>query len=231
MCRSDHKRLLYKYIGEVSYKDGLELQEKIHKEIVSGKTDYTGVLIFLYHNPVITTGKYGDESNLLLTKEQLEKAGVEYIRTTRGGDATYHGPGQLVCYPIINLKHIRLGVRRYIRTLENIIISYLDTVGIHAGLIEGLHGVWVENKKIASIGVRVRKHVTMHGFALNVTNDLSGFNYINPCGLEDAGITSVLELTGEDHDLPDCAEGMLDIIRENFGIEEIIETDFTAFKR
>jgi len=223
MTKNEHKRLLYKYLGKVSYKNGLELQENIHEYMVSGNTDCVGVLIFLYHNPVITTGKYGDENNLLLNSTQLKNADVEFVRTARGGDATYHEPGQLVCYPIINLKKIHFGLRKYIRTLENIIISYLATLGIGAGLIDGLHGVWVGERKIASIGIRVRRHVTMHGFALNVTNDLSGFNYINPCGMKDVSITSVKELTGKDYDLSDCMSGMLDLFCNAFMIPEIEE--------
>lgn len=220
-----NKKLLYKYLGKVSYTKALRIQEYLQEKLISEDIQNEGFLLFLYHDPVITTGKYGDDSNLLLNAGELEKAGIEYVRTSRGGDATYHGPGQLVCYPILNLKKINMGVRNYITSLERVIMSYLSDQGLESRAIEGLHGVWVENEKIASIGVRVKRHVTMHGFALNIKNDLSAFNYINPCGLQGASITSLKKLTGREVDLYESTDRILFYFRKIFKIDSIDELD------
>lgn len=225
---TESKELLYNYLGRVSYTRALNLQEKIQDMIISGKIGAVGVVLFLYHDPVITTGKYGDDSNLLINKSELKKTGIEYVRTSRGGDATYHGPGQLVCYPIINLKRIHLGVRKFIESLEDINIEYLYGLGIQGRAVEGLHGVWVGKEKIASIGVRVKRHVTMHGFALNLSNDLSPFGFINPCGMEGTAITSVKELTGTDIDISDCQSTMLDLFVKKYRISKTRKLDMNV---
>lgn len=228
---TESTELLYNYLGRVSYTRALNLQEKIQDMIISGNIGAAGVVLFLYHDPVITTGKYGDDSNLLINTSELKKAGIEYVRTSRGGDATYHGPGQLVCYPIFNLKRLHLGVRRFIESLEDINIEYLYKLGIEGRAVEGLHGVWVGNEKIASIGVRVKRHVTMHGFALNLSNDLSPFGFINPCGMEGATITSVKKLTGMDIDITDCQSTILDLFVKKYRISKTrkIELDVKEF--
>lgn len=222
---TESTELLYNYLGRVSYTCALNLQEKIQNMIISGNIEAAGVVLFLYHDPVITTGKYGDDSNLLINTSELQKAGIEYVRTSRGGDATYHGPGQLVCYPIFNLKRLHLGIRRFIESLEDINIEYLYGLGIEGRAVEGLHGVWVGNEKIASIGVRVKRHVTMHGFALNLSNDLSPFGFINPCGMEGATITSVKKLTGMDIDIADCQSTILDIFVKKYRINKTGKID------
>ncbi len=219
------RRLLYRYMGKVSYMKALSIQEQVQEKLISGNIRNEGVLLFLYHNPVITTGKYGNDGNLLINVKELERAGIEYVRTSRGGDATYHGPGQLVCYPILNLKRINMGIRKYITSLERVIMSYLSDHDIEGRAIDGLHGVWVRDEKIASIGVRVKRHVTMHGFALNINNDLSAFDYINPCGMRGASMTSLKKLTGEDADLYECTHRIIHHFRNIFKIDALDESD------
>lgn len=214
------KKILYKYLGRVSYSRGLNLQEKIQKMMIDGQITAPGVILFLTHDPVITTGKHGNENNLLVNSRELQNSGIEFVRTSRGGDATYHGPGQLVCYPLINLRRFHLGVRSYIQSLENIIIKYLSGLGVECRTVDGLHGVWAGNQKIASVGVRVKRHVTMHGFALNISNDLSPFGFINPCGMEGASITSVKELTGKSPDLSECAETIIELLVQEYNAEK-----------
>lgn len=223
MKKSVTRKLLYNYLGEVSYGDGLEIQQNIQEKLISGVIEEAGVILFLYHNPVITTGKHGNDDNLLMNIDELRKSGVEYFRTTRGGDATYHGPGQLVCYPIVNLRILHLGIRKYISLLEKVIMEFLSGIGIQSTTVEGLHGVWVGNEKIASVGVRVRRHITMHGFALNVSNDLGPFQFINPCGMEGASVTSVKKILGKDYELNECVDTIMDHMCSAFGVGQIEE--------
>lgn len=157
-------------------------------------TDY---LLFCEHPHVITLGKSGKNSNLLLNEEQLNNAGIEYYPTTRGGDITYHGPGQIVGYPIIDLEHYFNDVHKYMYYLEGLIIITLKEYGIEAGRVNGMTGVWLDydkphlSRKICAMGVKISRWITMHGFALNVNTDLNFFNYIIPCGITGKAVTSM----------------------------------------
>jgi lipoyl(octanoyl) transferase len=168
-------------LGRIRYGDALTIQQSLASDRKQGLVpDH---LLLLEHPHVITMGRNGHEENLLASGEVMERAGIEYFPTNRGGDVTYHGPGQLVGYPILDLREWKRDVGAYVRTLEQSIIDTLADYGIEAGRIPKLTGVWVGERKIAAIGVHLSRWVTSHGFALNVSTDLNYFQYIVPCGL------------------------------------------------
>lgn len=187
-------------IGLTSYSEALEIQMKIHENVSSGASE--NVLILCEHPHVYTFGKSADKNNLLINPDFLKKINAEVFETDRGGDITYHGPGQLVGYPIINLRKIGMGVKKYVELLEQALIDALAEFHIVAYQIPGLVGIWVGEeqqvkRKIGAIGIRIKNGVSMHGFALNVTTDLSYFDYIVPCGITDKGVTSIENETGK----------------------------------
>src|SRR5207247_4081035 len=155
-------------------------------------------LLLLEHPPVITLGRGGDAANLLAASETLRREGVRFFETTRGGDITYHGPGQLVGYPIVHLGEGRRDIRRYVTAIEEVLIQSVAEYGIEAERVEGRRGIWVGNKKIAAIGVRIARWVTSHGFALNVNTNLNHFRLITPCGLQGRGVTSIAHEVGRE---------------------------------
>lgn len=165
--------------------------------------DYENRIIMCEHPHVYTLGRSGKENNMLLTETQLEKIGATLYHIDRGGDITYHGPGQLVCYPILNLEEFGLGLKEYVHVLEEAVIRVCESYGISAGRLEKATGVWLEGntpraRKICAIGVRSSHFVTMHGLALNVNTDLRYFSYIHPCGFIDKGVTSLRQELGYD---------------------------------
>ncbi len=191
-------KLKFKNIGLKPYAEALNVQQEVHQTIINGGTD---TLILCEHPHVYTFGKSADINNLLVDSDFLKTIDAEVYETDRGGDITYHGPGQLVGYPIINLRKHGIGVKKYVETLELSIIKTLESFNILAYQIEGLTGIWVGEesevkRKIGAIGIRVRNGVSMHGFALNVTTDLSYFNHIVPCGIANKEVTSIYQETG-----------------------------------
>lgn len=191
------------FLGLVGYSDGLRLQEDAVERLRSAEAPEQ--LLLLEHPHVFTLGRAADSSNILADPLQLQTNSVEVHETGRGGDVTYHGPGQLVGYPIINLKPDRCDVHRYVRDLEEVLIRTIAEFGIAGTRIEGLTGVWVDNEKIAAIGVRIARWITSHGFALNVNTDLSYFKMIVPCGITGKGVTSLSQLLGRQISLYDVA--------------------------
>ena len=181
--------------GVVSYEDGLKLQKLAGQQVIEGHCD--GVLLLLQHSPVITSGRGGGRENLLASPAVLQEAGIEFFDSERGGNITCHNPGQLVGYPILNLSLWQEDVHWYVDQLEEVLIRTLQEFGIVAGRKARYTGVWVGNRKIAAIGVSVRRWVTGHGFALNVCNDLGLFQKIVPCGIGDFGVVSLQELCGD----------------------------------
>ena len=182
-----------KNIGLTPYSDALAIQQDAHQAVVYGSAD---TLILCEHPHVYTFGKSADRNNLLINPDFLKSINAEVHETERGGDITYHGPGQLVGYPIINLRKYGIGVKKYVDTLELSIINALATFDITAYQIDKLTGIWVGKddeikRKIGAIGIRVRNGVSMHGFALNVSTDLSYFDHIVPCGISDKAVTSI----------------------------------------
>lgn len=180
------------WLGCMEYRRALALQLSYIDRRAGGETQDT--LLLLTHPHVYTFGRAGNPANLLESPQSLDREGIPVERVARGGDVTYHGPGQLVGYPIVLL--MRPDVHRFVRCLEAALIEALEAFGISSRRIEGLTGVWVEGKKIASIGVGVKRWITYHGFALNVTTDLSYFRRIHLCGLKDCEATSMAEITG-----------------------------------
>jgi lipoyl(octanoyl) transferase len=177
-------------LGLVPYARALELQRRVARARISGAIEHD-VLLLLEHPPVITLGRSSKAQHLVASPEMLESRGVEIFEAERGGDITFHGPGQLVGYPIVNLRGHRQDLHWYLRQVEAVLIHALETFGIHAERSEGRTGVWTDGRKIASIGVHARDWVTWHGFALNVSTDLSYFDLIVPCGLSGVTMTSV----------------------------------------
>ena len=187
-------------LGRVPYADALALQRELVVERQAGRIG--DLLLLVEHPHVLTLGVRGDggRSHILAPPEMLAARSVEVFETGRGGDITYHGPGQLVGYPIIDLKPDRRDVHRYVRDLEEVLIRVAADYGIEAERVAGLTGVWVGQRKLAAIGVRIARWVTSHGFALNVTTDLDYFNLIIPCGVADRGVTSLTALLGREVD-------------------------------
>jgi lipoate-protein ligase B len=176
-------------LGRCPYGEALRIQEDLLEARAAGEAPDT--LLLVEHDPVYTLGRTAQEGNVILSPEELRKRGIELFQVGRGGDVTYHGPGQLVGYPILHLRERRQGVLWHVETLEKILIDVLADFGIEGGTDSRNRGAWVGNDKIAAIGVRIRKQVTMHGFALNVKVDLADYGGIVPCGLSNAGVTSM----------------------------------------
>ena len=169
---------------------------------LAGK-EYKNTILLCEHPHVYTLGRHGQANNMLLGEEQLQAIGASIYRTDRGGDITYHGPGQLVCYPILNLEEYGLGLKSYIHLLEEAVINVCASYGISTARVDGATGVWLDaglpsERKICAIGVRSSRFVTMHGLALNVNTDLRYFSYIHPCGFIDKGVTSLASELGKD---------------------------------
>jgi lipoyl(octanoyl) transferase len=183
-------------LGRVAYARGLEIQVRLVAERQAGAVPDT--LLLLEHDPVFTLGRNAQARNVLLPEVELRRRGFEVFETGRGGDVTYHGPGQVVGYPVLDLAPDRKDVHRYVRDLEEVMIRTCGDYGVEAGRIPGLTGVWVGGDKIGAIGVRIARWVTSHGFAFNVSTDLAPFGLIVPCGIRDRGVTSLSRRLGRE---------------------------------
>lgn len=201
----------YKNLGLIPYAEAHELQ---HETSARRKADEIPDTFYLLEHPhVITLGRAANKANVLIDEVGRRQAGVELFETGRGGDVTYHGPGQLVGYPIISLMPDACDIRKYVRNLEEVLIRTLADFDIEADRKDGLTGVWVRDEKIAAIGVRISRWVTMHGFALNVSNDLSYFRLIVPCGISNYGVTSIEKLLNRKISMDE----VVNIVSRNFG--------------
>ncbi len=196
-------------LGLKDYKECWDVQEELLAGVVAdkralGKPSEKNHFLLVEHPHVYTLGKSGDEKNLLAHGDLLKKIEATFYKINRGGDITYHGPGQLVGYPIIDLEKYKIGVREYIEKMEDAIIETIAEFGLTGGRKEGATGIWldaehrVRARKVCAIGVRVSRYVTMHGFALNVNTDMRYFNYINPCGFQSFGVTSIQQELGKE---------------------------------
>lgn len=220
-------------IGRSDYREAWDYQDELFKRIVDIKlanrnreveAPRPGFFVFTEHNHVYTLGKRGDLSNLLLSQEQLEKREISFFKSNRGGDITYHGPGQIVGYPIIDLEAYKPDIRWYMRSLEEVIIRTLAEYGIIGTRSEGETGVWLDvgtpfARKICALGVRTSRWVTMHGFALNVNTDLGFFDHIIPCGIRGKAVTSMHAELGKKLDLEVVKDQILKHFSEVFSTE------------
>jgi len=204
------RQLDVRRLGRIAYGDALALQRSLVEDRRAGRIPDT--LLLVEHPHVLTLGVRGDggRSHILASPDTLAARGVEVYETGRGGDITYHGTGQIVGYPILDLKPDRCDVHRYVRDLEEVLIRAAADYGIQAQRVEGLTGVWVGREKLAAIGVRIARWITSHGFAFNVTTDLEYFNLIVPCGITDRGVTSLARLLGRTVELADVQDRILD---------------------
>lgn len=227
--------VVYQDIGLKGYIEAWEYQEKIFKKLVDGKIlivkntangeDYDpGSMIMVEHPHVYTLGKSGSENNLLVDSLQLRAKDAEFFKTDRGGDITYHGPGQIVGYPIFDLERIGISLKEYVHRLEDAIILTISEMGLSGSRLGGATGVWLDPdrpgkaRKICAIGVKASRYITMHGFAFNVNTDLTYFNYINPCGFTDKGVTSLQNELGQKQDFEAVKMLVKDNMSRVFGL-------------
>jgi len=230
--------VIYKDIGQKDYKETWDYQTDLFSRLIGSKKTgipvaeavqnaFPGTLIFVEHPHVYTLGKSGSEQNLLLDLIQLKAKEASFYRIDRGGDITYHGPGQIVGYPIFDLEVIKIGLKEYIYRLEEAIIRTVKEFGITASRLEGGTGVWLDPeiagkaRKICAIGVKASKFVTMHGFAFNVNTDLTYFNNINPCGFTDKGVTSLKNELGAQQDFDSVKNKVKNNLQEVFDLNWI----------
>ncbi|GAB1415129.1 lipoyl(octanoyl) transferase LipB [Paludibacter sp.] len=222
-----HKQFEYIDWGLIDYNEAWDSQERLFSESINKKTNNqptNNYLIFCEHPHVYTLGKSGDEHNLLLNYIQLQAKNAQFVHTNRGGDITYHGPGQIVGYPIFDLENFKIGLKEYIFRVEECIIELLSQYNISATRLDHATGVWLDadNKnarKICAIGVRSSRYVTMHGFALNINTDLNYFEYINPCGFTDKGVTSLATEIGKIQDIDRIKNDLVKIFENKFQLE------------
>lgn len=218
----------YEDWGTIDYQTAWDRQKVLFNERIQAKFTAEGntlpnIAVFCEHPHVFTLGKSGDVENMLAGKELLKARGATFIKIDRGGDITYHGPGQIVLYPIIDLEQFNIGLKQYIHMLEETVIRFMALYGVKGERLEGATGVWLDphsrgkERKICAIGVKSSRFVTMHGLALNINTDLSYFNLINPCGFTDKGVTSLRKETGKEYDIEDCCKKLYQIFNEVFG--------------
>jgi len=206
------------YLGRVAYPSGLSHQRRLWKEVQKRETEKRGFLVLLEHPPIVTIGRFGSTENLLASQEEFKEQGVDIRRVERGGDITFHGPGQLVGYPILRLSDFNLVVKSYIYSLEETLIDLLSLFRIKGHIVHGYPGVWADEEKIAAIGVRIREGITMHGFALNVSTDLKYFSLIVPCGIQNKGVTSMEKILGRRINLEETGRIFAQKFGERLGV-------------
>jgi lipoyl(octanoyl) transferase len=231
------KETYFKKLGLIDYKAAWDYQAEIFNRILSIKSENRNLpenkqletenhVIFCEHPHVFTLGKSGDERNLLITKEKLDTIHATYYHINRGGDITYHGPGQIVGYPVIDMENFFTDIHKYMRLLEEAVIQTLSAYNIVSGRIPGLTGVWVDSdkanaRKICALGVKTSRWVTMHGFAFNVNTDLRYFDYIVPCGINDKAVTSMEKELGSKQNMLEVEEVLKDKLSRQFGFQWI----------
>lgn len=237
MYAQPDRTVQYRHLGEIDYQQAWKCQESLFSQTVQQKVENrkqnqqqptTNYLLFCQHPPVYTLGKSGRAEHLLLSEAELQVLGAQFYRINRGGDITYHGPGQLVGYPILDLDHFFTDIHRYLRLLEEAVIRTLADYSLLAGRIAGFTGVWLDHerqlhpRKICALGVKASRWVTMHGFALNVNTDLRYFNHIVPCGIADKAVTSMAQELGRDQDMAGVEARLLRHLTALFDMELVL---------
>lgn len=215
VINAENKVLTIRDLGLTSYRQVLALQEQMHVQRRDGAIGDT--VLILEHRPVVTLGARKSANKLLVSEEELNRRGIDVVEIRRGGGTTVHNPGQLIFYPILNLHHQRLDIGRYVRMLERIGIELLDHFGLACQRRKGYPGLWVGPRKIASIGVRVSRWITYHGMAININNDLSLFDLMVPCGLDDVTMTSLQRETGVTHEMENVKKQLATLLNWRFG--------------
>lgn len=247
--------VIFRDLGQMNYKDAWDYQESLLQQNVriksgvgsrelavnelNGSAHLPGTLnselttqhylLFVEHPPVFTLGKSGNINNVLLSEERLNQKGIEFFRTNRGGDITFHGPQQIVGYPILDLEKFDTDIGHYLRNLEEVIILTLADYGINAGRSKGETGVWIDpeikgrERKICAIGVRCSRWITMHGFAFNVNTELSYFNHIIPCGIQDKQVTSLQKELGREINMAEAKKRVKQNFENVFGVELVMD--------
>ena len=232
-----NKKIILRDIGKSSFSDAWEYQEDIFKKIIDqkiknrsneNKMETNNFLIITEHDPVYTIGKSGDISNLLLNDDEMKTQGIEFYKINRGGDITYHGPGQIMGYPIIDLDNFFTDINLYLRKLEEVIINTLESYDLEGFAIKGETGVWVKDnnglsKKVCAFGIRASRWVTMHGFSFNVNPELNYFKNIIPCGITDKGVTSVSELKNRIIEMNEIKQILYKNFAESFSAKLVFE--------
>jgi len=222
------RKIIIKNLGLIEYQEAWDYQENLFKQLMDAKlagVPTPNYLLFCEHPHVYTLGKSGSINNLLINNRQLQEKNVNFVKTNRGGDITYHGPGQIVGYPILNLENFGLGIRDYVGFLEESIIKVLADFDLKGERLPGATGVWLDpgvpgkTRKICAIGVKASRFITMHGFAFNVNTDLQFFNYINPCGFTDKSVTSLQKELGMEMNFEAVSVQVFDKMKEVFGFE------------
>lgn len=204
-------------LGLTDFKAAWDFQKKAFSSVKNN--DYDHALIFCQHFPVITLGRRANKDNLLVHEKELARRGIEICEIERGGDVTYHGPGQLTVYPVLNLGLLRKDIHKYLRYLENVILDLLCAFDINAGVTPVLTGVWVGNRKVASIGVAIRNWITFHGFSINIKkDDLANFKLIRPCGM-DIEMTSIEEILGKSIEVAQVKQKLIQIFKDATGFQ------------
>ena len=234
MYDQPNKAVYVRHLGLIDYQQAWDYQEKLFAQTVQRKVDNrqqnesqptNNYLLFCQHPPVYTLGKSGKPEHLLLDEAGLAEKGAQFYPINRGGDITYHGPGQVVVYPILDLDNFFTDIHRYLRLLEEAVILTLADCGLRAGRIPGLTGVWLDYelqknpRKVCAMGVKASRWVTMHGLALNVNTDLSYFEHIIPCGIPDKAVTSLAQELGQEQDLVRVEERLQKHLSELFGMK------------
>jgi len=215
-----HCELLIRDCGLAAYHQILDLQLQLWQQRCEEKIPNT--ILILEHHPVITLGARQSENKLLISKESLAEMGIELATIRRGGGATAHNPGQVVLYPIMNLRSLGFGANEYIRSLEDIGIELLSQLGVSAGRRKGFPGLWTNERKIGSIGVQIKKWVTIHGMAINIDNDLSIFETIVPCGLEGVRMTNVFCETGKENSMTEVKKKLSQLCVKYYSSLELV---------
>lgn len=214
------RELVYYDLGLIDYEKAWELQRKTFD--LRRNKDVPDTLYLLEHPHTYTLGKVADRKNLISSENYLKEKGISVYDIDRGGDITYHGPGQIVGYPILDLTEWKQDTHLYLRSIEEVIILTCRDYGLHAGRIEKLTGVWIEDRKIAAIGIKVSRWITMHGFAFNVTTDLSLFQGIIPCGITDKSVTSLSKELGYDPDMNEVKEKLVNNFKRIFNYDSVL---------